>query len=361
MTRQVIVGGTPIGGGARVTIQSMTNTDTRDVDATVAQIRALEDAGCDIVRVSVYDSECVEAIGGIVKRIRIPLVADVHFDYRLAVGAIERGANKVRINPGNIGSDENVRLLSEVAKRHSVPIRIGVNGGSLERELLQKHGKATAEAMVESSMRHIALLERHDFRDIVVSMKSSSVRTTVEAYRLLRTKCDYPFHIGVTEAGFGEDALVKGAIGIGALLLDSIGDTVRVSMTGDPVREVLAAQSILAAVGVKRAGVEVISCPTCGRTAGDVEGLAQVIAHELRRCAKPLKVAVMGCVVNGPGEAREADVGIAFAPGGAVVFAGGEKCFSGGKDEAVAVLVETAKAMAAGRSDNASAGVGEEP
>ena len=345
MTRQVSVRGVLIGGGASVTVQSMTNTDTRDINATVAQIRALEDAGCDIVRMSVYDNECVDAIEKIKVQTHIPLVADIHFDYRLAIGAIEHGIDKVRINPGNIGSAENVAKLTRAAAQRGIPIRIGVNGGSLEKHLLKKYGRPTAEAMVESALDHAALLEQNDFYDIVISMKASNVKTTVEAYRLLRERCDYPFHIGITEAGFGENAVIKGAIGVGTLLLDSIGDTLRISITGDPVAEVVAAKQILSAIGLRNSGVEVVSCPTCGRTTGDLLSIAKYVQDDLADCKKPLKVAVMGCVVNGPGEARDADVGIAFAPKGAVVFAGGEKIFSGEREEAIRVLIETAMSL----------------
>ena len=321
------IGGVRIGGGAPVSIQSMTNTDTRDAVKTAEQIIALEEAGCDIVRFSVYDEQCAEAIPYIKAHTHIPLVADIHFDHRLAIAAIENGIDKVRINPGNIGSEAKVRELAAAAKDKGIPIRIGVNGGSLEKDILAKYG-VTAEGMVESALRHAALLENCGFHDIVLSLKASTVSKTVEANRAARERTCYPLHLGVTEAGGGEDAIVKSSIGIGSLLLDGIGDTIRVSLTGDPVREVYAAKRILKAVGLRYEGVEVVSCPTCGRTRVDLPAIIEKITKSLPNTNKPLKIAVMGCAVNGPGEAREADLGIAFGSNNAVVFKKGKLCYS---------------------------------
>lgn len=316
-----------IGGGNPVTIQSMTNTDTRNAEATAAQILALEAAGCQIVRFSVYDEQCAEAIPYIKAHTHIPLVADIHFDHRLAISSIEHGIDKVRINPGNIGSELKVRELTAAAKDRGIPIRIGVNGGSLEKDILSKYG-VTAEAMVESALAHAAILERCGFEKIVLSLKASTVAKTIEANRLAREKTPYPLHLGVTEAGMGEAALVKSAIGIGSLLVDGIGDTVRVSLTGDPVREVAAAKRILTAAGVRSEGVEVVSCPTCGRTRVDLASIVNKIRESLPDTDRSLRIAVMGCAVNGPGEAREADMGIAFGSVNAVVFKKGELCYS---------------------------------
>lgn len=318
-----------MGGGAPVSIQSMTNTDTRNVEATVRQILELENAGCEIVRSSVYDERCVEALPQIISRIHIPIVADIHFDYRLALGAIKAGVAKVRINPGNIGSADGVRKLAECASAYGVPIRIGVNGGSLEKDLLQKYG-VCAEAMVESAQRHVELLENCGFHDIVVSLKASDPITTVRAYRMASQCMSYPLHVGVTEAGMGETALLKSAIGIGSLLVDGIGDTVRVSMTGGVLQEVEAARKILCAVGLRREGADVVSCPTCGRTRVNLEEIVKKVRAALNaeKTNRPIKVAVMGCAVNGPGEAREADIGIAFGAVNAVVFKKGEIIYS---------------------------------
>lgn len=325
---QVNVGGVRIGGGAPISIQSMTNTDTRNAEATVKQILELENAGCEIVRSSVYDERCVEVLPQIISKIHIPLVADIHFDYRLAIGAIKAGVAKVRINPGNIGSEAGVRKLAECASAYGVPIRIGVNGGSLEKELLQKYG-VCAEAMVESAQRHAELLENCGFSDIVVSLKASDPVTTVRAYRLASQIMPYPLHIGVTEAGMGETALLKSAIGIGSLLIDGIGDTVRVSMTGGVLQEVEAAKKILRAVGLRKDGADVVSCPTCGRTRVNLEEIVKKVRAALPEdTGNAMKIAVMGCAVNGPGEAREADIGIAFGSVNAVVFKKGEIIYS---------------------------------
>lgn len=325
--KSVYVGNVRLGGGAPVSIQSMTNTDTRNADATVSQILELEAAGCEIVRSSVYDEACVRALPEIIERIHIPLVADIHFDYRLAIGAIEAGIDKVRINPGNIGSRTKVRELAAAAHDHGVPIRVGVNGGSLEKELLAKYGMS-ADAMVESALRHVAILEKEGFYDIVISMKASTAVDTVKAYRLASQRTNYPLHVGVTEAGMGEDALIKSAVGIGTLLLDGIGDTIRVSMTGDVIQEVEAAKKILTASGARRMEVELISCPTCGRTGVDLQKIVKLVRQRLPRPCRPMRIAVMGCAVNGPGEAREADIGIAFGVNNAAVFRNGVICYS---------------------------------
>jgi len=310
-TRSFQIGSVPIGGGAPVTVQSMTNTDTRDAAATLAQVRQLAEAGCDIVRVSVYDDACLPAINVLVKGSPVPLVADIHFRADLAVGAMERGIHKVRINPGNIGSAEGVRRVADCAKMHHVPIRIGVNSGSIEKEILHRDGGVTARGMVDSALRHAKLLEDAGFHDIVLSLKASSVPVTVEAYELAARETDYPLHVGVTEAGLPGGGNIKSAIGIGSLLLQGIGDTIRVSLTGSPLPEAQAAIDVLRAVGLRKDFVDVVSCPTCGRTCIDVENIAARVRRELADLRVPLTVAVMGCVVNGPGEAREADVGIA--------------------------------------------------
>ena len=324
MTRQVNVGGVLIGGGAPVSVQSMTNTDSRDYEATIAQIRALADAGCDIVRLAVLDLACVDNVRRLVDESPVPLVADIHFNHRLAIGALENGIAKVRINPGNIGGEKNVRELADCLKMHRVPVRIGVNSGSLEKEILHRHGGVTAEGMVESALSHARMLERCGFEDIVLSLKATDVRTTVQAYRLAAMRCDYPLHVGVTEAGVPGVGHTKSAIGIGALLLDGIGDTVRVSLTGSPLPEPQAALEILRALGLRQ-GVDVISCPTCSRTCIDVAGIAQRVQEATRGINKPLKVAVMGCVVNGPGEAQEADLGLAGSRSGGALFVRGGK------------------------------------
>lgn len=324
-TRRVTVGGLPLGGGAPILVQSMTNTDTRDVAATVRQIRALAQAGCDIVRLSVYDQDCVDALKQIKPQVSVPLVADIHFDYRLALGALSAGVDKLRINPGNIGGAQRVQKVAQAAGERGVPIRIGVNAGSLERELLQKYGGPTPEGMVESAMGHIRLLEDQDFQDIVVSLKASSVEKTVRAYRLFAAQSSYPLHLGVTEAGTAYMAGIKSAMGIGALLLDGLGDTLRVSITGDPVREPEVGLDILRAAGLYDQGVEIISCPTCGRCTLPLERIADEVARRVKDVREHVVVAVMGCVVNGPGEARGADIGIAGGGGRGVLFKKGER------------------------------------
>ena len=310
-TRRVNAGSVAIGGGAPVTVQTMTNTDTRDVEATLAQIRAMAAAGADIVRVSVYDEACARAVRALVDGSPVPLVADIHFDHRLAIQSVENGIAKVRINPGNIGGEANVRRVADCLKAHGVPVRIGVNSGSVEKDILQKYGGVTPEGMVESGLNHARMLEKAGFEDIVLSFKATDVQKMVAACRLAAKLTDYPQHIGVTESGTADVGIVKSAVGIGALLLDGIGDTIRVSLSGDPVQEVPAGLSILRACGLRRDGLEIISCPTCGRTGIDVEGIARRVRAECQDIRVPLKVAVMGCVVNGPGEAREADLGVA--------------------------------------------------
>ena len=340
MTKQIIAGGVPIGGGAPVTIQSMCNTDTRDAVSTIAQIKALAAAGCEIVRVAVPDMAAAEAIEAIKKECPIPLVADIHFDYRLAIAAAERGADKIRINPGNVGGPENVKKVVDACRARSLPIRIGVNGGSLEKPLLEKYGGATPEAMLESALGHVRLLTDLDFYDICISLKASNVPDTVAAYRLAHEAVDYPLHIGVTEAGGGELAIVKSACGIGSLLLDGIGDTLRVSLTGDPLREVTAAKEILRAVGLRTEGVEIVSCPTCGRTEVDLEKVLADVTEALKDCKKNIRVAVLGCVVNGPGEARGADYGVAGGKGCGMLFRKGEIVRKVPEEEMASALVE---------------------
>ena len=340
MTRQISVGGVKIGGGASVSIQSMLNTKTTDVEASLQQIYALRDAGCQIVRLAVPNVEAARGFAQICKESPLSLVADIHFDYKLAIAAAEGGAAKIRINPGNIGGEDRVKAVVDVCKDRAIPIRIGVNGGSLEKELLQKYGHPTAEALVESAFGHIRLLEKFGFYDTCVSMKSSTVPTMVEACRLFRSKCDYPLHIGVTETGPVRQGLIKSAMGIGALLLDGIGDTIRVSLTDDPVEEVYAAKDILKAAGLRKDGVNIISCPTCGRTQIDLIGLVNRVDEALKDCEKSITVAVMGCIVNGPGEAREADIGIAGGDGFGMIFEKGQQVEKLPYDELLSALLK---------------------
>ena len=324
MTKQIMVGGVPIGGGAPVTIQSMTNTRTDDVEATLHQIRTLAAAGCEIIRVAVPDMAAAKAVGKIKEESPIPVVVDIHFDYKLALEAIAAGADKVRINPGNIGGADHVKAVAQACARRGVPIRIGVNGGSLEKPLLAKYGGVCPEAMVESAFGHIRLLNQFDFDDICVSLKSSSVPMTMKAYRLMSQASDYPLHIGVTEAGTVRMGTLKSAVGIGGLLALGIGDTMRVSLSADPVEEVYAAKEILKAAGVRKEGAELVSCPTCGRTRIDLIALANEVEERLKAVDKPITVAVMGCVVNGPGEASAADCGIAGGVGEGLLFKKGQ-------------------------------------
>mgnify|MGYP004701389393 CR=1 FL=1 len=324
MTKQILVGGVPIGGGAPVSIQSMLNTKTTDVDSSLRQLRELADAGCQIARLAVPDMDAAKGFAEIASASPLPLVADIHFDYRLAIAAAEGGAAKIRINPGNIGGEERVRAVVDVCKEKKIPIRIGVNGGSLDKRLLEKYGHPTPEALVESAFSHIELLEKYGFYDICVSMKSSSVPLMMKAYSLFHAQSDYPLHLGVTETGTEYMGTIKSAMGIGGLLCMGIGDTIRVSLTADSVREVYAAKAILKAAGIRRDGVNIVACPTCGRTRIDLIGLAGRVEEALRGCEKPITVAVMGCIVNGPGEAREADIGIAGGEDCGVLFVKGE-------------------------------------
>ena len=325
MTKRIQVGGLPLGGGAPVTVQSMLNTKTTDVEGSLAQLRRLQAAGCEIARLAVPDAAAATAFGEIAAASPLPLVADIHFDYKLALAAARGGAAKIRINPGNIGGPERVRAVAEACGARGIPIRIGVNGGSLDKALLAQYGAPTAEALVESAFSHIRLLEACGFYDICVSMKSSRVPVMMEAYRLFHDRSDYPLHLGVTETGTAYMGTVKSAMGIGGLLCLGIGDTIRVSLTDDPVEEVRAGIAILKAAGLRQDGVNIISCPTCGRTRIDLIGLVKQVEAALAGCKKPVTVAVMGCVVNGPGEAREADVGIAGGEGCGFLFVKGEK------------------------------------
>ncbi len=345
MTRQINVGGVLIGGGAPVVIQSMLNTKTTDVEASLEQIRRLKSAGCQVARLSVQNMEAARGFADICKESDLPLVADIHFDYKLAIAAAEGGASKIRINPGNIGGEDRVKAVVDVCKDKHIPIRIGVNGGSLDKRLLEKYGHPTAEALVESAFEHLELLEKFGFYDTCLSMKSSTVPTMVEAARLFRSKCDYPLHIGVTETGPVKMGMIKSAMGIGALLLDGIGDTIRVSLTDDPVQEVYAARDILKAAGLRKDGVNIISCPTCGRTRIDLIGLVNQVDEALKDCKKPITVAVMGCIVNGPGEAREADIGIAGGDGWGMIFEKGEQVEKLPYDELLGALLKRIEQM----------------
>ena len=339
-SRQIHVGGVAVGGGAPVSVQSMTNTKTEDVESTVAQILRLEAAGCDIVRVAVPTMEAAEAVEAIREHIHIPLVADIHFDYRLAVACAERGADKIRINPGNIGGEDRVRAVVEACRSRNIPIRIGVNGGSLEPALLEKYGGPTPEAMTESAMGHVRLLNRFGFEDICISVKASDVPLTIAAYRMLRQETDYPLHLGITEAGTEYAGLVKSAVGIGTLLSEGIGDTIRVSLTAPPEREVTAGIAILKAAGLRRGGVEFISCPSCGRCRIDLIRVASEAEERLRGVRRDITVAVMGCAVNGPGEASRADFGIAGGDGEGVLFRRGQVVKKVPNDRLVDELME---------------------
>ena len=345
MTRQIMVGGVPIGGGAPVVIQSMLNTKTTDVEGSLTQIKALKTAGCQIARLAVPNMEAARGFAEICKESPLPLVADIHFDYKLAIAAAEGGASKIRINPGNIGGEDRVKAVVDVCKDKQIPIRIGVNGGSLDKKLLEKYGHPTAEALVESAFEHLELLEKYGFYNTCLSMKSSTVLTMVAAARLFRSKCDYPLHIGVTETGPVKMGLMKSAMGIGALLLDGIGDTIRVSLTDDPVEEVYAAKDILKAAGLRKEGVNIISCPTCGRTRIDLIGLVNQVDAALKDCEKPITVAVMGCVVNGPGEAREADIGVAGGDGWGMIFEKGQQVDKLPYEELLPALLKRIDAM----------------
>ena len=320
LTKKVQVGQIYVGGDAPIAVQSMLNTDTRDVEASLSQIRALRTAGCDIVRLAVPDMAAAEALAEITKGVDMPMVADIHFDYRLALKAIENGVAKLRINPGNIGSRERVEIVAKACQDKGIPIRIGVNSGSLEKDLLEKYGGPVPEALVESALRHVAILDEVNFNDVIISIKSSNVMRTVEAYRLLSKQTDLPLHIGVTEAGTTWRGTIKSAVGIGTLLAEGIGDTLRVSLTGDPLEEIKVGREILKSVGYLKDGIEFVSCPTCGRTEIDLIGIATEVEKRLEGLNKPIKVAVMGCAVNGPGEAKDADIGIAGGKGVGIIF-----------------------------------------
>jgi (E)-4-hydroxy-3-methylbut-2-enyl-diphosphate synthase len=323
-TRQIMLGNVAIGGDAPIAVQSMTNTDTRDVEATIAQIHRLEQAGCEIVRVAVLDIEAAEAIGRIRAQIAIPLIADIHFDHRLAVAAMENGAQGIRINPGNLGGAAKLARVVSAAKAHGVPIRVGVNSGSVEKDILKKYGRPTPAALVESALRNVALLEGFNFREIKISIKSSDAMATIEAYRVLSRRCDYPLHLGVTEAGGLIAGTVKSSVALGILLAEGIGDTFRISLTRDPVEEIRVAWELLRSLHLRSRGPELVSCPTCGRCQIDLFPLAEEVERHVQAMTAPLKVAVMGCVVNGPGEAREADIGLAGGKGVGIIFKKGK-------------------------------------
>ena len=323
-SRKIKLGNTTLGGDSPVLVQSMLNVPSTDIDGSVAQAKALAAVGCQVIRFAIPDEAALDLIEPIKNAVDVPLVADIHFNYRLALGAAQRGIDKIRINPGNIGSDDRVKAVADICREKQIPIRIGVNSGSLEKHILAKYGAPTPEAMVESAMYHAALLEKFDFNDIVISIKSSNVPTMIAAYEMAAQRCDYPLHLGVTEAGTERMGIIKSAAGIGSLLCHGIGDTIRVSLTDDPVKEVFAAMDILKAIGLKNDSPYLIACPTCGRTRIDLVGLAKQVEEKLRDVHKPIKVAVMGCVVNGPGEAREADIGIAGGDGEGLLFKKGK-------------------------------------
>lgn len=338
--KQVTAGNVKIGGGAKITVQSMLNIPASDIENSVKQAVELEKAGCEIIRAAIPNKEAVALIPALKKAVSIPVVADIHFDYRLALEAVEAGIDKIRINPGNIGSDDRVKAVADACRRKNIPIRIGVNSGSLEKEILAKYGHPTPQALCDSALYHASLLNKFDFDDIVLSMKSSDVATMVKAYELASEQCDYPLHLGVTEAGTERMGIIKSAAGIGSLLLKGIGDTIRVSLTADPVKEIYAAKDILKALDIDRSGIQFVSCPTCGRTKIDLIGLADEAERRLRDCKKNIKVAIMGCVVNGPGEAREADIGIAGGDGNGLVFRKGEILRKVPEDKLIDALIE---------------------
>lgn len=337
---QVTAGNVKIGGDSEISVQSMLNIPADDIENSVKQAVALEKAGCDIVRAAIPDKNAVKLIPALKEAVSIPIVADIHFDYKLALEAVEAGIDKIRINPGNIGSDDRVKAVAVACAKKNIPIRIGVNSGSLEKEILKKYGSPTAEALCESALYHASLLEKFDFNDIVLSMKSSTVSTMVKAYELASQKCDYPLHLGVTEAGTERMGIIKSSAGIGSLLIHGIGDTIRVSLTADPVREIYAAKDILKALDIDKSGIQFVSCPTCGRTKIDLISLANEVQERLRGCNRNIKVAVMGCVVNGPGEAREADYGIAGGDGMGLVFKKGEILYKVAEDKLVDALID---------------------
>jgi len=340
-TKRMLVRGVAIGGGAPVTVQAMTKTDTRDIDATVRQVLALAKQGAAIVRLAVPDAEAAQALAAIRQKVDVPLVADIHFDPELALASLNAGVDKLRINPGNLGGRENLSLVAREAQARGVPLRVGINAGSLERDILERYGAPTAEAISESALRNVRLLQDLGFDDIVISAKSSDVATCVDAYRLISSKCDFPLHVGITETGPGTRGIIKSAAGIGALLLEGIGDTIRVSLTAPPEEEVIVGRLLLMSLGLER-GLDIISCPTCGRVRGRLMETAERVAQELEGTGRPLKVAVMGCEVNGPGEAREADLGLALTRGGAVLFSRGKVVRTGALDEVLQDLIERA-------------------
>ncbi len=324
VTKQVKVGNILIGGGAPIAIQSMLNISAHDIENSIKQAKALEQAGCEVIRIAVPDMKAVQLVSALKENVNMPVVADIHFDYKLALESVSAGVDKIRINPGNIGDISRVKAVVDACKPKEIPIRIGVNSGSVEKEILAKYGSPTAQALCESALYHASLLERFDYTNIVLSMKSSNVKTMVDAYKLASEKCDYPMHLGVTEAGTERMGIIKSSAGIGALLLQGIGDTIRVSLTADPVKEIYAAKDILKALDIRNEGVQFVSCPTCGRTKIDLISIATEVENRLRDCNKNIKVAVMGCAVNGPGEAKEADIGIAGGDGVGLIFKKGE-------------------------------------
>ena len=345
-SRTVNAGGLMIGGDNPISVQSMTNTDTRDIEATVKQIEALAEAGCEIIRVAILDMSAAAAVKEIKKRVKLPIAADIHFDYRLALAALESGADKLRLNPGNIGGSENVRKVAEAAKIRGVPIRVGVNAGSLEKGILRKFGGALPEALAESALKHAAMLEDFNFSDIVIAVKASSVPVSIKAYEIIAKQTDYPLHVGITEAGLELAGYVKSSVGIGAILSRGIGDTIRVSLTGDPACEVYCAKEILQSLGLRRFGVEFVSCPTCGRTEIDLTGAAYYIKEYCKDIRANIKVAVMGCAVNGPGEARDADIGLAGGKGCAVIFKKGQVIRTVKESEIIGAFIEELRKVA---------------
>ena len=345
-SKQISVGKLKMGGDAPISIQSMLNTPAEDFEKSVEQAKRLEAAGCEIIRAAIPNMESVKLIVHLKNAVSVPIVADIHFDYRLALEAVAAGVDKVRINPGNIGDEDRVRQVVQSCKQHNVPIRVGVNSGSLEKHILAKYGHPTAQAMVDSALYHTSLIEKFDYDQIAISIKSSNVQTMIEAYRLAAQQCDYPLHLGVTEAGTARMGLIKSAVGIGSLLCDGIGDTIRVSLTDDPVNEVYAARDILKSIGLRKEGITFVSCPTCGRTKIDLIGLAQQVEEQLKDCKANLTVAVMGCAVNGPGEAREADIGISGGDGCAILFQKGEIIRKIPEDQVVEELVREVEKLA---------------
>ena len=335
----VKAGNVKIGGDNRISVQSMLNVEAHDIENSVIQAKRLEEAGCDIIRAAIPDMEAVRLIPALKENVNVPIVADIHFNYKLALEAAYAGVDKIRINPGNIGDDSRVKAVADICKQKNIPIRIGVNSGSLEKEILKKYSHPTAQALVDSALYHASLLEKFDFSDIVLSMKSSSVSTMIEAYEIASKSCDYPLHLGVTEAGTLRMGIIKSSVGIGSLLVKGIGDTIRVSLTADPVEEVYAAKDLLKAIGMNDEGITFVSCPTCGRTKVDLIALANEAENRLRNCKKSLKVAIMGCVVNGPGEAREADIGIAGGDGEGLLFKKGEIMYKVKEEELIDRLI----------------------